>query len=170
MKKSVFPAVRTAYLCYLAFVTLLLGGFRAGGLVLRQRFAWLLAAVAIAGLFVMLALWRAQRRAAGRKTQAVTALLIAAALATCLAVPAHLLLFADRESVAVVDGQRKIKVETEFFILYDVTYHDYVNPFWYRQFPCVQESYDDGDPDDLVYTDYYDAAGTLTKRVFADEE
>ena len=29
---------------------------------------------------------------------------------------------------------------------YEVAYYDYGNAFWYHAFPCVRESYDDGNP------------------------
>ena len=75
----------------------------------------------------------------------------------------------DRESVVTADGEKKIKVENTFIMLYEVSYYEYGGPLWYRQYPCVRETYDDGDPDQLAYTEYYDENGTLTERVFPDE-
>ena len=76
---------------------------------------------------------------------------------------------ADRESVTVLDGQKKIRRESSFIMFYEVTYYDYGNLLWYRAYPCIRESYDDGDPGQWVYTDYYDEDGKLIERVNKEE-
>ena len=76
------------------------------------------------------------------------------------------LLSGERESVEVIDGARKIRCENSSFMLYEVTYYDDGGPLWYRAYPCVRESYDDGDPEQWVYTDYYDKDGNLIERKF----
>ena len=73
---------------------------------------------------------------------------------------------ADRESVTVLDGQKKIRRESSFIMFYEVTYYDFGNLLWYRAYPCIRESYDDGDPEQWVYTDYYDEDGKLIERVY----
>ena len=91
-------------------------------------------------------------------------------IAFCLTLTAQFLFETDRESVAVIDGQLKIKVERSFFLLYDVTYYEYENAFWYKAFPRAEENYDDGDPDDWIYTDYYDETGAFAGRVWVEEQ
>jgi hypothetical protein len=51
---------------------------------------------------------------------------------------------------------------------YEVNYYDYANAIWYKAFPRIEENYDDGDPDQWIYTDYYDENGELIERVFAE--
>ena len=76
------------------------------------------------------------------------------------------LLSGERESVEVIAGTRKIRCVNSSFMLYEVTYYDDGGPLWYRAYPCVRESYDDGDPEQWVYTDYYDEEGNLIERKF----
>ena len=73
----------------------------------------------------------------------------------------------EQEYVEFINEKRMIKTESSSFLFYQISYHDYVNPFWYFEFPCIVESYDDGDPDQYVYTDHYDENGVLIERIFA---
>ena len=76
------------------------------------------------------------------------------------------LLSGERETVEVIAGTKKIRCVNSSFMLYEVTYYDDSGPLWYRAYPCIRESYDDGDPEQWVYTDYYDADGNLIERKF----
>ena len=76
---------------------------------------------------------------------------------------------ADRESVTVLDGQKKIRRESSFIMFYEVTYYDFGNLLWYRAYPCIRESYDDGDPGQWIYTGYYDEEGNLIDRIYKEE-
>ena len=74
----------------------------------------------------------------------------------------------EQEYVEFINKKKMIKTESSSFLFYQISYHDYENPFWYFEFPCVVESYDDGDPDQYVYTDHYDENGVLIERIFAE--
>ncbi len=86
----------------------------------------------------------------------------------CMAFGARLLFDTDKESVVFLKEEKKIRVESSFIMYYEVNYYDYANAIWYKAFPRIEENYDDGDPDQWIYTDYYDENGELIERVFAE--
>ena len=67
------------------------------------------------------------------------------------------------------DGEKKIEVERGWIMFLERSYYDYDNIFWYRINPHCTESYDDGSPDQLIYTDFYNEDGVLTERVYSEE-
>ena len=161
--------VRIGMAVCLAGLLLLLaavGIVKACGLNFRQHFRWTVEILMGADLICLIFLAR-KRIEQKKKARIVTGVL--AGLLTgivCCAVGMGIFLDTDRESAVTAGGRKKLKVESSFLMSYEVAYYDYGNAFWYRAFPCVRESYDDGNPDDLVYTDYYDEDGALAERVF----
>ena len=75
----------------------------------------------------------------------------------------------DRERVTEKNGEKKIEVERSWILFLERSYYDYKNAFWYEKNPHFTESYDDGDPDQFLYTDYYNENGDFTERVYLDE-
>ena len=73
------------------------------------------------------------------------------------------------ETAVDTEEGRKIRIVRQGFMMYEVEYHEYGNILWYGKYPYIRESYDDGDPNQYVYTDYYDENGDLIDRVFAGE-
>lgn len=163
--KAVFAKLIIGYL-----IAMLLISFVAGrcGIVIRQylRVAGKVAAVIGAAFLANTArdLIPSEKRFF---RAAVSVIIVIAVIAVLLMM---FLLESDRESVVVMDGRKKVRVESSFLMFLEVSYHDYGNALWYRRYPCVIESYDDGDPDQLAYTDIYDENGTLTERIFARRE
>lgn len=68
------------------------------------------------------------------------------------------------------DGEKKVSVERSWIMFLERSYYGYKNIFWYEKNPHCTETYDDGDPNQLVYTDFYDENGNFTERVFTDEQ
>ncbi len=163
-------AVTKGYLIYIGL--LLLAAIAAGAQHRAFRQPVLRAAEIIAVVWSFVVLFSAQKRIPEGKKKwrsAAKLLLVLLAVLTTLLIFLQFFVFSDRESVVTADGEKKIKVENTFIMLYEVSYYDYGGPFWYRRYPCVRETYDDGDPDQLAYTEYYDEDGTLTERVYPNE-
>ena len=163
-------AVTKGYLIYIGL--LLLAAIAAGAQHRVFRQPVLRAAEIITAVWSFLVLFFAQDRILEGKKKwrsAAKLLLVLLAVLTTVLIFLQFFVFSDRESVVTADGEKKIKVENTFIMLYEVSYYDYGGPFWYRRYPCVRETYDDGNPDQLAYTEYYDENGTLTERVFPDE-
>ena len=158
---------------YLIFLGMLLLAAVAAGawhLVFRQPVLRTAEITTVIWSFVVL--FQAQKRIPAEKKnwrRASKAVLVLLAVLSSVLMLLQLFVFSDKESVVTADGEKKIKVENAFIMLYEVSYYEYGGPLWYRQYPCVRETYDDGNPDQLAYTEYYDEDGTLTERVYPGE-
>ena len=168
MKKKRFRILPAVFLFCIVFPLLLRGCARMNCLILRQY-------VRIAGEIMMAAgltyfAFRLIQKIPREKKTARALLAVLAVTVLWLGAAVRFFFETDRESVVVTDGEKKIRVESAFFLFYGESYYEYGGPVWYRAYPRVQVSYDDGDPDQWIYTDYYDENGTLTERVFPDGE
>ena len=76
---------------------------------------------------------------------------------------------AEQETVIEKDGEKKIEVESSWIMFLKRSYFDYENILWYAKNPHYTECFDDGRPDQLVYTDYYNSDGVFTERIYAGE-
>lgn len=170
MKKNRSNILIKAILIYLCFLLLVFGFGKLNHLIFRQTFRQISGLLALAGLTYLM--FRAKNRIPAKKKAArlvVSVVSVLIVIAVCFVLAAHAFFETDRESTVIRNGQKKIKVESSFILYYEVAYYDYGTRFWYKAYPCIRESYDDGDPDQWIYTDYYDETGALVARVFADE-
>lgn len=166
-RSGVFAAI---YLLYVVIIELIFGYAKANHLIFRQYFAFINSIFIFAGLFCVIVLCRKKIPKEKKKARlALSALMVIVACITLFVLLAQTV-FGDKESVITIDGEKKIKVESSFFMSLAISYYDYVDAFCYKAYPCVTESYDDCDINDLIYIDYYDEDGTLFKRVFVGDE
>jgi len=75
----------------------------------------------------------------------------------------------DSESVVMLEGEKKIRTTSSFILYYEESYYDYGNAFFYRAFPCIRKSFDDGAKDQWIYTDFYDETGVFKDRIYAED-
>ena len=161
---KILPKIIMVYLVGLILVTVYASMYQ---LIFRQYIRITGGILAIAGL-MYLGLQAVNRLPEGRR-KTRTLLSIGVVLLAGAALALGILTETDRETVTIREGQKKIRRESSFIMFYEVTYYDYGNLLWYRAYPCIRESYDDGDPGQWVYTDYYDEDGKLIERVNKEE-
>ena len=150
-----------AYFC-LVFLIYLISVWK--HLIFRKYLRILNGVLMIAGLGYFL--FRGRERFKEKKKRILITALIGIFL--CFLLLCLFLRETDKETAVTVDGEKKIRRESSFIMYYQETYYDYQNPFWYHQYPCIEVHYDDGDPDQWIYTDHYDETGTLVRREFAE--
>ena len=138
--------------------------------VFRQYIRYMNAGVLILGLIAVLIIWHRDISPDDRRKRiAARVLLILVIFLGVIGVLLQVLLGTDMETAVDTEEGRKIRIVRQGFMMYEVEYHEYGNILWYGKYPYIRESYDDGDPNQYVYTDYYDENGDLIGRVFAGE-
>ena len=155
------------YIIYICIMLLVSGYARLNGIIFRQYLRYVNEVIVIIGLVYLLI--RLKRLIPKEKKFIRLAVSLLAVIIAVVAVMGICVFETDRETVVTVEGEKKIRVESSFFMYYEVTYYDYGNIFSYRAYPSIEENYDDGDPGQWIYTDYYDENGTLVERVFKEE-
>ena len=168
------PHMRKLTLIYLVFA-LLTGlvaiGTTAAGIVFRQYVRIIWEVILFTGLIAILLIHTREIPHEQSKKRLLAAILtVIIILFILIAVMLQVLFGIDQESVIEIDGKTQILVERSWFIILERSYYDYINPFWYRKNPHYTESFDDGDPNQLVYIDYYNEDGVLTERIFTEDQ
>ena len=122
------------------------------------------------GLITVLLLWSREisedQKHGRKKGKLITAAVI---LLMLMGLSLQVFMGIDRETVTEKEGEKKIEVERSWLMFLERSYFDYENAFWYEKNPHFTENYDDGDPDQFLYTDYYNENGDFTERVYPDE-
>lgn len=171
MKNSLTRKAVRILLIYVLIAGLAAAGAHAGGVVFRQYLRIANETILAAGLVAVLLIWI--REIPRERTRMRTAAKIIAAAAIFLLLIGLLLqgfMGIDRETVVRKDGEKKIEVERSWIMFLERSYYDYQNVFWYKKNPHYTETYDDGDPDQYIYTDFYNEDGVFTGRVYSDEQ
>ena len=167
MRKNCSSLLVKIFLSYLCILLLLSGYAMLNHLVFRQYFRTASGIIVFAGLIYLMILGRNRIPADKKLLRLGASALIG--IIVCLTVLGYLFFGTDKESVVMIDGQKKIKVESSFIMYYEVSFYDYRNILWYKAYPRIVENYDDGDPGQWIYTDYYDENGVFVERRFKEE-
>ena len=171
MGKSLTCKAIKVYLAYVLIACLAAAGAYAGGIVFRQYLRIGNKLILTVGLLAILLIWNREIPAERKKTR-ITAKSITVAAVVLVLLGSFLQVFIgiDQESVILKDGEKKIEVECSWILLLERSYYNYENIFWYAKEPHFTEHYDDGSPDQYIYTDYYNEDGVYTGRIFKDGE
>ncbi len=164
MKKLLSDKIIRIYFVYICLLLLLIVYATVNQLIFRKYFRLINEVIIFIGVTYIL-IRRAERSSEEGRQYFGSILII---LIACMAFGVRILSDTDKESVVLSEGERKIRAERSFFMYFEVDYYKYRNAICYKAYPCIEESYDDGDPDQWIYTDYYDEKGTLIERVFAE--
>ena len=157
-------------LVYLLITCLAAAGAYAGGVVFRQYLRIANQLILTAGLIAVLVIWNREIPKEQKRKRTI-ARIITVALTVLFLLGLFLQVFIgiDKETVMLKDGEKKIEVERSWIMFLERSYYDYENIFWYANYPHYTESYDDGSPYRLIYTDYYNEDGNFTDRIYPDE-
>ena len=159
------------FLIYALIAFLAAAVANAAGIVFRQYLRIANEVIITVGFFAVL-LIRNIEIPRERKRERVTAKIItvAAVFFVLISIFFQVVMGIDEETVIEKDCEKKIQVERSWIMILERSYYDYKNILWYESNPHYTESYDDGDPNQYIYTDYYNEDGVFTERVFSDEQ
>lgn len=171
MKYSLTRKTVRILLIYALIICLAAVGAHTGGIVFRQYLRIANKVILTAGLIAVLLIWNTEIPRERKRTR-VTARIVTAAVFFLVLIGLLLQVFMgiDRESVVQKDGEKKIEVERSWIMFLERSYYDYKNILWYERDPHYTENYDDGDPGQFLYTDFYNEDGVFTDRVYSDEQ
>ena len=170
MKRSLTFKASRSFLVYLLIACLAAAGADAAGVVFRQYLRIANQLIITAGLLTVLLLWNIEiRKDQKHRRKIAKIIMVAVILLILMGLPLHVFMGIDQETVVQKDGEKKIEVERSWILSMERSYYDYINVFWYEKNPRFTENFDDGDPEQFIYTDYYNENGDFTDRVFADE-
>ena len=170
MKNSLTRKVIRVLLIYMLIICFAAVGAYAAGITFRQYLRIANEVIIAAGLITVLLIWN-KEIPKEQKNKRKKAKIIAVAVILFSVIGLFLQIFAgiDKETVIQKDGEKKIEVERSWVMFLERSYYDYSNIFWYENNPHYTENYDDGSPDQLIYTDYYNEDGVFIDRVYTDE-
>lgn len=170
MKNSLYRKAIRVLLLYVLFACLASVGAYAAGINFRQYLRIANELIITAGLITVLLLWN-REIPTEQKSRRIKAKIITIAVFILILIGLFLQVFTgiDQEKVIQKDGEKKIEVERSWIMYLERSYYDYKNIFWYEKNPYYTESFDDGRPDQLLYTDFYNEDGDFTNRIYPDE-
>ena len=169
MKSSLTRKAIGIFLLYALLSGLAAAGAYADGVVFRQPIRIVNQAILCIGLLTVLLIWIKEiPKERKRKRNAAIIVTAAVCLLLVIGVLFQAFLGIDRETIIEKDGVQKIEVEHSWILLLERSYYDAQNVPWYRKNPHFTEHFDDGDPGQYLYTDYYDESGAFTERIYAD--
>ncbi len=169
MKKTLSHKALVIFLVYVLAVFLAAAGAYAKGIVFRQYLKAAAQAILAAGLVAVLFIRMKEIPPdMKRKHAAAKISVIAVIIIILLAFALQIFMGIDKESVIQKDGEKQIEVERSWIMFLERSYYGYKNVFWYEKNPHYTENYDDGDPDQFIYTDFYDENGNFTKRIYTE--
>ncbi|MBR2739888.1 MAG: hypothetical protein IKD87_04390 [Oscillospiraceae bacterium] len=155
-----------AYLVFALLICLLCLSGRLFGIVFRQYLRIAGVSILAFGLIAVLSIMKREVPEENRRGKILlNAAIIILILMISTAAFLQIFLGTDRETVVIRDNVKKIEVERSWIMFLERSYYDYGNALWYRRYPHYTEYYDDGDPDQYLYTDIYDECGNFTERV-----
>ena len=170
MKNSLTRKAIRVFLVYVLTACLAAAGAYVAGVVFRQYLRIMNQLIITVGLITVLLLWSREisedQKHGRKKGKLITAAVI---LLMLMGLSLQVFMGIDRETVTEKEGEKKIEVERSWLMFLERSYFDYENAFWYEKNPHFTENYDDGDPDQFLYTDYYNENGDFTERVYPDE-
>ena len=171
MQNSLTRNSVTILLIYALIACLAAAGAHIGSIVFRQYLRIANEVILTAGLIAVLLIW-IKEIPRERKRKRVTAKIITVAVAFLILISVFLQVFTgiEQETVIQKDGEKKIEVERTWIMFLERSYYDYKNIFWYEKNPHYTKHYDDGNPSQYIYTDYYNEDGVFTDRVYSDEQ
>jgi len=170
MKNRLTRKAIRAFLIYVLIVCLAAAAAYAAGAVFRQYLRIANQLIITAGLIAVLLLWNREIRKEQKHRRKIAKIItVAVILLILMGLSLQMFMGIDRETVVQKDGEKKIEVERSWILFLERSYYDYKNAFWYEKNPHFTETFDDGSPDQFLYTDYYDEHGVFTDRVFPDE-
>ena len=167
MKKSLTRRAVRVFLVYLLIACLAAAGAHAAGIVFRQYLRAANELIITAGLITVLLIWNREiPKEQKHKRIRGKIITLAAILLILIGLLLQVFMGIEKETVILKDGEKKVAVERSWFMFLERSYYDYHNIFWYPKNPHCTETYDDGDPDQLAYTDYYNSDGVFAERIF----
>ncbi|MBR2801572.1 MAG: hypothetical protein IKE21_03105 [Erysipelotrichaceae bacterium] len=162
---------RKAFRIYLVFLLGCLLAALAGhaaGIVFRQ-YLRIMAVLLVGGGLFFVSLVKIRELPAQQKGKRAAATVLLCIFCLLLGFGLFITLGSEKERTVERDGRKMIETESGFLLFLERSYYDYGNLFWYRKDPHYTISYDDGDPSQPVYTDYFNENGELSERIFVQE-
>ena len=159
----------TIYLIFIALVCIAALAAYFGNVIFRQHIKLITEFFLIEGLLAVLLTWYKEVPEESAKLRLIAKIvLIATVVLVTIGILLQVFMGIPRETVTETSEGKKVKVESSWIMYYEAAYHDYGNFLWYRRYPYYVETYDDGDPGQYLYTDYYDENGDYADRVYAE--